>query len=68
MPGGSQLTAGVGLAGLAALLFGLTAPIVQPASATTDTLAAGSVLYLGGHACRSAARRPSSRWGRWATG
>src|SRR5947199_1097506 len=38
---------GVGLAGLAALLFGATAPLVQLASRGLNAVAAAAFLYLG---------------------
>jgi drug/metabolite transporter (DMT)-like permease len=43
----SPIAKGVGLAGLAAFLFGVTAPLLQRASADVGTLTAGALLYLG---------------------
>jgi drug/metabolite transporter (DMT)-like permease len=42
-----QIRRGVWLAGLAALLFGMTAPLLKRASAGLGPLASGSLLYLG---------------------
>jgi drug/metabolite transporter (DMT)-like permease len=44
---GGQIRRGVGLAALAALLFGMTAPLLKRASAGLGPLASGSLLYLG---------------------
>jgi drug/metabolite transporter (DMT)-like permease len=46
---------GVLIAGLAALLFGATAPVVKEASALTGTFSAGSLLYLGAGLASTAA-------------
>jgi drug/metabolite transporter (DMT)-like permease len=43
----SPIVKGVGLAGLAAFLFGVTTPLLQRASAGVGTLTAGALLYLG---------------------
>ncbi len=45
-PGG-QLKRGIALAGLAALLFGVTAPLLKRASEGVGTFFAGSLVYLG---------------------
>ena len=44
---GGQLKRGILLAGLAALLFGVTAPLLKHASESVGTFFAGSLLYLG---------------------
>jgi drug/metabolite transporter (DMT)-like permease len=46
-PGPSPIARGVVLAGLAAISFGLTAPLLQRASVGVGTLTAGALLYLG---------------------
>jgi drug/metabolite transporter (DMT)-like permease len=43
----SQMGKGVGLAALAALLFGATTPLIKDASAGAGPLVVGSLLYLG---------------------
>src|SRR5205814_4637309 len=43
----SQIRRGVLLAGLAALLFGMTAPFLKEASAGVGPLFSGSLLYIG---------------------
>ena len=43
----SQMGKGIGLAALAALLFGATTPLVKSAGAGTGPLVVGSLLYLG---------------------
>jgi len=50
----SPIVKGVGLAGLAAFLFGVTAPLLQRASADVGTLTAGALLYLGAAAAAGA--------------
>jgi drug/metabolite transporter (DMT)-like permease len=58
-----QIRRGVALAGLAALLFGMTAPLLKRASAGTGPLLAGALLYLGaalGAGLIAAARRGAS--------
>ncbi len=59
----SPIEHGVGLAALAAALFGLTAPVVQLASAGAGALACGALLYLGAAAGAGAglARHASGR-------
>jgi drug/metabolite transporter (DMT)-like permease len=47
MSTGGQIQRGVALAALAALLFGVTAPLLQRASAGVGALHAGALLYLG---------------------
>jgi drug/metabolite transporter (DMT)-like permease len=47
MSSGSQIQRGVALAVLAALLFGMTAPLLQRASAGVAPLYAGALLYFG---------------------
>jgi drug/metabolite transporter (DMT)-like permease len=47
MSTGGQIQRGVALAGVAALLFGMTAPLLQRASAGVGPLYAGAVLYFG---------------------
>jgi drug/metabolite transporter (DMT)-like permease len=47
MSGGGQIQRGVALAALAALLFGMTAPLLQRASAGVGPLYAGALLYFG---------------------
>ncbi|HEX3904267.1 MAG TPA: EamA family transporter [Polyangia bacterium] len=47
MSPGGQIRRGVALAGLAALLFGMTAPLLKRASAGTRPLYAGALLYFG---------------------
>ncbi|HEY6477908.1 MAG TPA: hypothetical protein VI456_15130, partial [Polyangia bacterium] len=44
---GSQIQRGVALAALAALLFGMTAPLLKRASAEVGPLYAGALLYFG---------------------
>ncbi len=44
---GERLKRGIALAGLAALLFGVTAPLLKRASAGVGTFFAGSLVYLG---------------------
>jgi drug/metabolite transporter (DMT)-like permease len=60
----SPIGQGIGLAALAAVLFGITAPVVQLASTGAGALACGALLYLGaaiaaagGRALRSGKRR-----------
>jgi drug/metabolite transporter (DMT)-like permease len=43
----SQMGKGIGLAALAALLFGATTPLIKSAGAGTGPLVVGSLLYLG---------------------
>jgi drug/metabolite transporter (DMT)-like permease len=47
MSTGGQIQRGVALAALAALLFGMTAPLLQRASAGVGPLCAGALLYFG---------------------
>ena len=47
MAGNAQIRRGAALAGLAALLFGMTAPLLKRASAGTGPLLSGALLYLG---------------------
>ncbi len=51
------------LAGLAALLFGMTAPLLKKASAGVGPLLAGALLYLG--AAAGAGLMALGRWRRW---
>jgi len=60
MGANGQIRRGVALAGLAALLFGMTAPLLKRASAASGPLLAGALLYLGaalGAGLIAAARR-----------
>jgi drug/metabolite transporter (DMT)-like permease len=58
-----QIRRGLALAGMAALLFGMTAPLLKRASAGVGTLAAASFLYMGAGlgAALAAALRPADR-------
>ena len=58
-----QIRRGLAVAGLAALLFGMTAPLLKRASAGVGTLAAASFLYLGAGlgAAIAAVFRPADR-------
>ena len=47
MSPGGQIRRGVALAGLAALLFGMTAPLLKRASTDVSPLCAGALLYFG---------------------
>ena len=47
MSPGGQIRRGVALAGLAALLFGMTAPLLKRASSGVSPLYAGALLYFG---------------------
>jgi drug/metabolite transporter (DMT)-like permease len=51
MVGRTQIQRGIGLAFLAALLFGATVPILKPAIAGAGAFASGSLLYLGAAIC-----------------
>jgi drug/metabolite transporter (DMT)-like permease len=67
MSSGGQIQRGVALAGLAALLFGMTAPLLQRASAGVGPLYAGALLYLGaalGALLLALARREAADAGR----
>jgi drug/metabolite transporter (DMT)-like permease len=60
MSDGHPIRTGVTLAGLAALLFGLTAPIIARASTGAGALCSASLLYLG--AALAAAVGRAARW------